>query len=321
MYSIADYLWMLADDTRAAAYAAAVRSAVKPGDRVLDVGAGFGFFSVLAARAGAARVDAVDVNPAIHLGPRLAESNGCADRIVFHELDAERLQLPHQADVVISDLRGPTPFARRSLATIIDVRRRLLRSGGTIVPLADTMFVAPCRLPETIRRDVHAAFGREGIDTSAVERIVRDTPYRCVIRSGELLAPGRPWCRVDYATIETPGADGGSEWTFAEPAAIAGFAVWFDTELVQGFGFSLQPGSPTRVYNQVFVPLRDAIRIDRGERVRIRLTLRLVLDDYIWAWRVFVTDVNGSEREAASQNSIADAVLDPAVLHRRAGRV
>lgn len=321
MYSIADYLWMLADDTRASAYAAAVRSAVRPGDRVLDVGAGFGFFSVLAARAGAARVDAVDVNPAIHLGPRLAEANGCADRVFFHEIDAERLQLPHQADVLISDLRGPTPFARRSLATIIDVRRRLLRSGGTVVPIADTLCVAPCRVPDAVRRDLHAAFGREGIDTSPVERIVRDTPYRCVIRSGELLAAGRPWCRVDYATIETPGADGSAEWTFDQPAAIAGFAVWFDTELVRGVGFSLQPGSLTRVYNQVFVPLRDAIRIDRGERVRIRLTLRLVLDDYIWAWRVFVTDLNGSEREAASQNSIADAVLDPAVLHRRVGRV
>ena len=321
MYSIADYLWMLADDTRATAYAEAVRRAVRPGDRVLDVGAGFGFFSVLAARAGAARVDAVDVNPTIHLGPRLAAANGCADRIVFHELDVERLELPHEADVVISDLRGPTPFARRSLATIIDVRRRLLRRGGTIVPLADTMFVAPCRVPGTVQRDLHAAFGREGIDTSPVERIVHDTPIRCVVRPEDLLAPGRPWCRINYATVDTTAADGGADWTFDEAGGIAGFAVWFDTELVPGVGFSLQPGSPTRIYNQVFVPLRAPIRIEGGSRVRITLMLRLVLDDYVWAWRVFVTERSGVEREVASQNSIADAVLDPAVLRRRAGQV
>ena len=75
MYSVADYLWMIADGTRVAAYAGAIRGAVHAGDRVLDVGTGFGFFSVVAAQAGAGRVDAVDTNPVVHLGPRVAQAN------------------------------------------------------------------------------------------------------------------------------------------------------------------------------------------------------------------------------------------------------
>ena len=115
MYSLADYLWMIADETRVSAYAGAIRAAVRPGDHVLDVGAGFGFFSVVAAQAGAGRVDAVDTNPVVHLGRRVAEANNCGNRIFFHHLDAARLTLDRPADVLVSDLRGPTPFSGRSL--------------------------------------------------------------------------------------------------------------------------------------------------------------------------------------------------------------
>ena len=319
MYSVADYLWMLADDTRASAYASAIRKVVRAGDRVLDVGAGFGFFSVIAARAGAAHVDAVDTNPAVHLGARLADANGCAGRITFHHTDVEQLELPHRADVVISDLRGPTPLARRSLATFIDARTRLLRPDGRVIPVADTMFAAPCRVPEAVRRDMHAAFGREGIDTSPVERVVSETPYRCTIRSSDLIAAGRAWARIDYATVATPDLHGSADWTFAGAVAVDGLAVWFETELANGVGFSSGPGASVRVYNQVFLPLRSPIAIAAAERLRVELTLRLVLDEYIWAWTAWLTPADRSaERQVLQQNSIAEAVLDPALLHRRA---
>ena len=319
MYSVADYLWMIADDTRVSAYAAAIRASVRPGDRVLDVGAGFGFFSAIAARAGAGHVDAVDTNPAIHLGPRLAAANGCADRIVFHHCDVERLSLAAKADVVVTDLRGPTPFARRSLSTIIDVRRRLLRTGGVLIPRTDTVYVAPSAVPATMQREVHAAYGREGLVTSPIERVVADTPYRCTIDTADLLAPGCPFARIDYETVDSPEVDGEAAWTLEAAGTVSGFAVWFATELADGIGFSSEPGSPSRVYRQLFLPLRSATPVGPGDRVRVTLALRLVLDEYVWAWRVFLTpSQDGREREVSAQNSIAETVIDPAGLHARA---
>ena len=319
MYSLADYLWMISDETRVSAYAAAIRATVRPGDRVLEVGAGFGFFSAIAAQAGASHVDAVDTNPAVHLGARLAAANGCADRIVFHHADVERLTLAEKADVAISDLRGPTPFARRSLAAMIDVRRRLLRSGGVTIPRADLVFVAPSRVPAAIHRDVHGAYGREGIVTTPIERVVEDTPYRCTIEPTDLIAAGRPWTRIDYAALDSTDVEGGAEWILHDRANINGLAMWFETELADGIGFSSAPGAATRVYSQVYLPLRTSIVVVPGDRLRVALSMRLVLDDYVWAWRVFLAPADdGQERELLSQNSIADMIIDPADLHRRA---
>jgi SAM-dependent methyltransferase len=284
---------------------------------VLDVGAGFGFFSVIAARAGAARVDAVELNPAVHLGPRVAEANGCADRIVFHHLDAERLTLDRPADVIVSDLRGPTPFCGRSLQVLIDVRQRLLRPGGVTIPARDTVFAAPARVPEVVSREVRAGRNREGVVLTPVERVMDDTPTRCVMHSADLLAPGQPWAHIEYGTVERTDFEGNAEWTFDEPGLVSGLASWFDTDLGGGFGFSAAPGTPTHAYSQVFIPFRDAVRVSPGDRLRVHLALRLVLEDYVWAWRAWLTQgEGGQEREILSQNSMAEIVIDPRRLHR-----
>ena len=72
MYTVHDFARMAADGARMNAFAQAIARAVKPGSVVVDLGAGTGIFSLLAAKAGAKRVHAIDPNPAIFLLPELA---------------------------------------------------------------------------------------------------------------------------------------------------------------------------------------------------------------------------------------------------------
>jgi SAM-dependent methyltransferase len=318
VYSAADYVWMLSDRARVGAYAGAIRRLVRPGDRVLELGAGFGFFSVLAARAGAARVDAVDVNPVIHLGERLAAANGVAGTIVFHHGDVRRIPLDGPVDVIVSDLRGATPFAGRSIATLTETRRRLLRPGGVMIAARDVVYAAPARHPAAFRNEVLAAHDAEGVSLGPIERVVFDVPMRCEVGHDDLLAAGRRWCAIDYAAVDLVDHMGECEWTIDCDAEIEGIVLWFETDVGAGHSFSTAPGSPGSVYRQSYLPLRVPVPARAGDSVRISLGAHLVRDDYVWEWNVFVRRAGTqAERLEARQNSVAELVIDPAAFPAR----
>jgi protein arginine N-methyltransferase 1 len=315
VYSLSDYLWMIADEARASAYATALRAVIAPGDRVLEVGAGFGFFSVVAARAGAAHVDAVDTNPAIHLGAHVAAVNGCADRIRFHHRNVADLTLPQPADVLLIDLRGPTPFGSRSLEILIDARDRLLRPGGRIIGRADRVIVAPARTPELFRREVHAAHGRERLNLEPVERIVLDTPMRCPIAADELVSDGRCWVALDYRSLNSTSASGSIAWPLERGSTVDGLALWFEADLADGVGFSTAPGGRISAYSQLFIPFRHPLVVERPGRLRVDLAARQMQENYVWSWRGWLAPERSKEGElVVDQNSLAELVLDPAAM-------
>ena len=76
---------MIRDRVRTEAFRRAIDSVVRPGDIVLDVGAGSGILSVFAARAGAARVYAVEQTSVAVLAQELAAANGVEEIVhVIH---------------------------------------------------------------------------------------------------------------------------------------------------------------------------------------------------------------------------------------------
>ena len=137
---------MIGDRVRTEAFRRAIDSAVRPGDVVLDVGAGSGILSVFAARAGAARVYAVEQTSIAVFAQELAAANGVADTVQVIQADVLDIEPPERVDVIVSEWLGGFGIDEGMLPPVIVARDRWLKPGGIIDPgLGDSVDRARAR--------------------------------------------------------------------------------------------------------------------------------------------------------------------------------
>lgn len=95
----------LIDVARTEAFGKAIAATVRTGDVVVDMGAGSGVLAMLAARAGAKKVYAIEVDRNnVSTLDAVFRANGLRDRIVTVHGDVRTVQLPEKVDVIIGEM-------------------------------------------------------------------------------------------------------------------------------------------------------------------------------------------------------------------------
>jgi protein arginine N-methyltransferase 1 len=295
MYSVVSYGSMAADGVRMDAYSRAIAATVRPGSIVLDLGAGTGMMSLLALRAGAARVHAVEIDPAVWLARDLAKANGCADKLVIHNGSSLDLTLEQRADVIIADLRGSFPLFGQNLASMEDAKRRLLAPGGVLIPRRDRLFVALAETPahrENLERG-WAGFEREGFDAGVLRSATLNDTHgdeNQPVLASHLLSEGVEWAELRYGEPFARSLAVDVELGVARGGTAHSLVLWFEATLHDDVVFNNAPGSAL-VYKRLVLPLLDPVRVSRGERARV--TLRADVGGDQWAWE---TEIAGRPR-------------------------
>jgi predicted RNA methylase len=137
---------MLLDEHRMGAFDRAIELVVRPGAHVLDLGAGTGILSYLAARRGA-RVTAVEREPVVYATARAALAAAVGDRVRLVHADARAYVPDEPVDVVLCEMMHVGQLRERQIEVIGGFKHHYTaRFGGPLprfVPEACVQAVQP----------------------------------------------------------------------------------------------------------------------------------------------------------------------------------
>jgi protein arginine N-methyltransferase 1 len=318
-YLITSYGDMVSCEPRMSAYAEALRISITPGCTVLDIGAGFGIFSLLACRFGAGAVIAVEPNDVIGLLEGMAEANGYEDKIDAIQCLSSDLPIGVKADVVVSDLRSCLPLFEGHIGAIVDVRERLLAPQGRLIPARDQLRIALASHPETYRTHREPWLSnRFDLDLTPGHRFAANRWLKVNLKPDDLLSEAQDLALLDYATITDPNLAAKVSLVADRPGEAQGLLVWFDSELAPGISFSNAPDQPELIYGQTFFPLEQPVDLAPGDRIDVEIRAILVEGSYVWSWNSEIWRKDGPAPETKfRQSSFLAKVLSPRKLAAR----
>jgi protein arginine N-methyltransferase 1 len=311
-----EYARMLADPVRGSAYLAAVGESVRPGMVVADIGAGPGVLGIYAATLGARRVFLVEPDASVRAARALAAENGVADRVETIRAVSTEIELPERADLIVSDLRGVTPFHGRQLEAAADMRQRLLAAGGTCIPRRDRVYSALVEDDALYARTVGAWSGVPGtLAHESLTGLMANGWFRTRATGAQLLSEPAPFVTLDYEH-PTPALHACWDARATRDGIAHGLLLWFDTDLTEHISLSNAPTAPPALYGQAFFPFRPAFTMRHGERLRVDLRTVHAGDDYAWTWSA--RDDSGAR--TVRHSTLLSLPLDPEMLARRSER-
>lgn len=287
---------MLCDRPRIEAYHRGIHRNVRPGDVVVDLGTGTGVLALMASKAGAEKVYAVEHSDVIEVAEEIARLNGVTN-IEFVRANSREFVPPEPVDVIVHEQMGDELFNENMLQNILDLRDRVLRPGGRILPGRFRLFVEPVTLHDDMRvRRFWNIDLPDDIDLSGMERSPiaerfdtgRNDLFWLRPRSVEAtIGAPQPVLEFDLVDLATPfdlPTTHTVERTATSDALVDGCAVWFEAQFDDETVLSTSPLDPVTSWgNRVF-------RLDRelaaGDSLCIDVDLGVLVEPSTWQVRL-----------------------------------
>ncbi len=162
---------MLSDRVRVGNYAAGIKSLIQPGQTVVDLGTGNGILSMLAAARKPKKIYALDHSRFIDVARQLADSNNI-DCIEFINKNSRSFEPSEKVDVILHEQMGDDLFSENMLENILELKERMLKPNGIVVPAKFDLYLEPVSLHDEYRVQRFHEHRIEGVDFS----VFKDNP-------------------------------------------------------------------------------------------------------------------------------------------------
>ena len=278
---------MLLDTVRCDAYRQAIRRTVKPGDVVVDMGAGTGLLSFFALQAGARHVYAIEMGQIAGLASELIATNGFESRVTLIPESSTKAKLPELCDVLVTETLSSFGFDDENIvAYVADARRRFLKPGACIIPEQCDALVMP--------------YSSDAFGPGQFPRTLYDLDYRpfrqrrfggmITVATGNktyrALGAPQSFARIDFYEAEKDPGPAAVTLPITADGRLDGFLGWFHSRLCEGVTLSNAPDLPATHWLQMLFPVPDQPQVRAGDTAILHLDPHMVAGGAQWEYRV-----------------------------------
>lgn len=249
----------LVDQERTSAFHKAIREAVTPGASVLDLGTGSGILAVIAARAGAERVTAIEYDPFVaNIASAIVRANGYEDIISIIVSDARTLELPPgtRFDVVLAELLTTGMVDECQVTAINNLHTRgYADTDTTFIPNRQNTFAALA----------HADFSWHGLDVPMTLHLWKWHDWKslnCVTRTNTVLLNSIEFGRTNDEFFDTVIELQATEDGEVNSLYLTSVSLLFD---------NIQIADTEALNSPMLIPMTPRA-ISAGEVVRLRIS-------------------------------------------------
>jgi SAM-dependent methyltransferase len=278
---------LLLDKARCDAYREAIQRTVKPGDVVVDLGAGTGLLSFFALQAGARRVYAIEMSRIAEAAAELIEANGFQDRITLIRKNSKKVRLPERCDVLVTETLSAFCFDTENIIEFVaDARERFLKPGARIIPESADTFLMPFSSD---------ALGAGRLPPRYYDLDFKPFSNRLFKSYGIVRASGQPFVALSqpapFYHIDFRKDTQNPEKTFAPfritaDSRLDGFLGWFDARLCEGVTLSNSPYLPLTHWWQLYLPVLDQPSYRAGQTILLYVDPNIVAGEAAWQYSV-----------------------------------
>lgn len=291
--SVRGHRVLLEDRVRTRAYRRAIEKMVTSRTVVLDSGCGTGMLSLFAARAGCRHVYSVDRSAIVAPAAETAARNGLGDTITFVQADACQYQPPRKVDLVVHEHLGTHLFDENVIAIIANLRSRVLKKGGRIVPSSVDIYLVPCSAG-TPQSDSCDFWGKDqyGFDLTAFHKqaFLEEFgggmfPSRAALMDqASFLCRPQHAHRIDFYRDSFLPAELNATFACRKPFTVRSICLYFKVNLCEGISFSSGPSVRGTHWGQILLPLLPQVEVPAGVQLKAKVLPSVSMRE--WRWEI-----------------------------------